>query len=320
MGRDSVPTDSGASDSGPRDSGASDSGPSDSGPAAASLVRSRAFRFGLAGVLLLTVIAAPGLTAGRGPGADVSSAGAEARAAGGPDCRGRTAPPRDPYPGTTVAATNFESGTLAGLAAEESGTGRAEVSAALARSGTCAARLRVTTDPGSGARLWAGLPGGTTEVFADAWFNIASEGVEGNNVPYFRFFSGGVRVMDVLRQNVSHDLVLRTATPSGFAYTMLMPAVPNDSWHRLAVHFVPNGSATGVQVWWDGQSVFAGTAVNVRAGSVDAVQLGSEHEQQAAEIFIDDVIINSRAGESAAIPGEYPAASPHVTVGLRAVR
>ncbi len=180
--------------------------------------------------------------------------------AGDPGCSGAQPRPRDRrgaglralssvtrrthIPGSTAAASSFESGTLDGFGVATSGTGKASVSTGLSRSGNCAALLHTTATPGSIARLTVGLTPGTTEAYADGWFNIAAEGMAGNNVPYFRFFSGGVRVLDVFRQNISHELVLRTSSPAGFTYTTLRQDVPTDSWHRLVMHVVPNGPET----------------------------------------------------------------------------
>jgi len=252
----------------------------------------RVVKLCLAGSLVLAILGVPALSLGP------ETAGAQA-------CVPTTASPQDPYPGTTAAASSFESGTLDGFGVATSGTGRASVSAAQSRSGNCAAVLHTTATPGSIARMTADLTPGATEAYADGWFNIAGEGLAGNNVPYFRFFSGGVRVMDVFRQNISHEVVLRISTPAGFTYTTLRKDVPTDTWHRLVMHVVPNGSATNVQVWWDGRSVYVGT-VSIPVTTVDTVQLGSEHDQQMADIYIDDVIVNSGTETPAPVPGPLP--------------
>jgi hypothetical protein len=99
--------------------------------------------------------------------------------------------------------------------------------------------------------------------------------------------------------------VLRTSSPAGFAYTTLRRDVPTDSWHRLVMHVVPNGPQTTVQIWWDGRSVYAGT-VSISATTLHTVQLGSEHDQQMADLYIDDVIVNSGTGTPAPVPGPLP--------------
>ena len=252
----------------------------------------RVVKLCLAGSLVLAILGVPALSLGP------ETAGAQA-------CVPSTTPIADPFPGIVAAASNFESGTLDGFDVSMSGTGSASASTGLSHSGNCAALLHTTAAPGSMARLTVGLTRGATEAYADGWFNIAAEGMAGNNVPYFRFFSRGVRVMDVFRQNVSHELVLRTSSPAGFAYTTLRRDVPTDSWHRLVMHVVPNGPGTSVQIWWDDRSVYVGT-VSISATTVDTVQLGSEHDQQMADIYIDDVIVNSGTGTPAPVPGPLP--------------
>ncbi|RKR19422.1 hypothetical protein [Arthrobacter oryzae] len=253
----------------------------------------RVVKLCFAGSLVLAILAVPALSLGP------ETAGAQA-------CVPSAGPPADPYPGTTAAASSFESGTLDGFGVSTSGTGKASVSTAQSHSGNCAAVLHATATPGSIARMTAALTPGATEAYADGWFNIAGEGKVGNNVPYFRFFADGIRVMDVFRQNITHELVLRTSTPAGFTYTTLRQEVPTGTWHRLVLHVVPNGPGTNVQIWWDGRSVFAGP-VSTAATTLDTVQLGSEHDQQMADIYIDDVIVNSGTGQPAPVPGSLPA-------------
>ena len=252
----------------------------------------RVVKLCLAGSLVLAILGIPALSLGP------ETAGAQA-------CAPSRAAPSDPYPGTTAAASSFESGTLDGFTVSKSGTGEASVSAGLSHSGNCAAVLHTTTAPGSLAKVTVDLTLGATDAYAEGWFNIAAEGMAGNNVPYFRFFSGPVRVLDVFRQNISGELVLRTSTPAGFTYTTLRQYVSTASWHRLVMHVVPNGPGTKVQIWWDGRSLFVGT-LNVPATTVEKVQLGSEHDQQMADIYVDDVVVNSRTGTPAPVPGPLP--------------
>jgi hypothetical protein len=71
------------------------------------------------------------------------------------------------------------------------------------------------------------------------------------------------------------------------------------------MHVVPNGPGTKVQIWWDGRSVYAGT-VSVPTMTVDTVQLGSEHDAQMADIYVDDVVISSGTGSPVPVPGPLP--------------
>ncbi len=250
-----------------------------------------------AGAAALGLLMVPALVSGP------STAGAQA-------CLSGTPASVDPYPGTTAVAANFETRALDGFQVYTAGTGAATLSSAASHSGTCAVLLHTTRDAGSIAKLGLALNAGTRELYADGWFNIATEGAVGNNVPYFRLFAGGVRVMDVFRQNVSHELVLRVSTPQGFSYTSLAQNVRNGIWHRLVMHVVPDGPATGVQIWWDGRSVFESNSVDSGTTAIDTVQLGSEHDQQMADIYVDDLVVNSGTGEPAPVPGDLPTVDP----------
>jgi hypothetical protein len=230
--------------------------------------------------------------------------------AAAPACQSGTPMPADPYPGTAVADTNFESFTVF-----TAGTGTVSVSSANSHSPNCAAVLHATTDHGSIAKMSVGLTSGMKEAYADGWFNITTEGVSANDVPYFRFFSGGIRYVDVFRKNVTGELVLRVTSSTDFTYTTLVPNVQLGTWHHLVVHVVPAGAVTGAQVWWDDKSVYANNAVNVTATSVDTVQLGAEHDQQMGTIYADDVIINSGPETPGPVPGTLPLPTPTPTPG-----
>lgn len=210
-------------------------------------------------------------------------------------CQSATPAPTNSQPGTTAAATNFESNTLAPLIPTTAGTVTVKVSTVLSHSGACAAYLHATTDSGSLAYLSAPLPAGSPSASADGWFNITQAGVDGNNVPYFRFFSGSTRVADIYRYNNNGQLWLRVTSPSGsFVFTKLISAsIPLNSWHHVEMRVVPNGAATSIQVSFDGTSVYSSNTVNTAATSLSRVQLGAEHSRQMGDTYIDDVIIKS---------------------------
>jgi hypothetical protein len=229
--------------------------------------------------------------------------------AGAPACHTGIAPPAASNAGKATEASTVESGAMAGFKVFTSGTGTALVSSASSPPATCAAFLHTTTDSGSVAKMTFALAGPTAEASASGWFNITAEGTAASNVPYFRFFSAGARILDVFRQNVSHELVLRVASPKGFVYTTLLPKVTQGTWHHLVMRVLPNGSKTAVQIWWDGRSIYESNKVSINATSVDMVQLGSEHDQQTGDIYVDDVVISS-SGVPGPVPGTFPARAP----------
>jgi hypothetical protein len=240
-------------------------------------------RAGVIAALNLLVFA--GLAAGAGPASAAT-------------CQPNAPAPTNQYPGTTVVATNFESGSLTGSgfkAPVTSGNGTAVVSSAQQRSGRCAAHLHVTTAASSVANFSAALPARSNDVYADGWFNVAKQGPANNNVPYFRFFNGSTRVIDVFRANsASGALWLRVTSPTGtYSYTSLRPSVALGSWHHLVMHVVPNGASTAVEVWFDDQLVYSSRQVATGFKALTAVQLGAEHRRQAGDSYIDDVVIKS---------------------------
>lgn len=229
-------------------------------------------------------------------------------------CAPGTPVPTNTFPGTTVVATSFENQTISasGFSAPNlGGTGTATISSANSHTGKCAALLHVTNTAGSMANFSVPLPNGSKDVYADGWFNVAAKGVDTNNVPYFRFFSNGTRVLDVFRANNGLGaLWLRVASPTGTpTYTRLVPSVALKSWHHLTMHAVANGAATTVEITFDNKRVFTSSQVAINVNTLSTVQLGAEHRRQAGDLFIDDVIVKSSAGV-AGLPGTFTPITP----------
>lgn len=216
-----------------------------------------------------------------------------APAASAATCEPSTAKPTNTFPGKVVAASNFESGKLKGFDVTTQGDGSIRVATGSSHSGACAAFLHATTADNSIAYMQAALPGKTAEVYVDGWFNITQAGVAGNNVPFFRFFNGSERALDLFRDNASGAVVLRVTAPNGsFSYTTLVPNAALSTWHHVAMHVVPNGTATRLQVWFNEQSVYDST-IRTGAESLTAVQLGAEHDTQMGDTYADDVIVKA---------------------------
>jgi hypothetical protein len=258
----------------------------------------RFFRFGLAGATTASLILA--LAVGAVPAQAVT-------------CQPGTPTPADANPGTTVVASNFESGALTGFTPTTSGTGTAAVSSDQAHSGTCAAFLHATTDAGSVAKMQAPLPAGTATSYADGWFNITTAGVVGNDVPYFRFYSGTLRVADIYRYKSNGQLWLRFTSPTGaFVYTRLMgSSIPLSTWHHVMMRVTANGLGTDVQVWFDETSVYSSNQVASAATTLSAVQVGAEHERQMGDSYIDDVVIKAGTTTPPAAPPPSTSSSIH---------
>lgn len=215
-----------------------------------------------------------------------------ANAAVSATCRTGTAAPSSPLSGKLLTATNFEGNSLSPFVATTSGNGTAAVASPKAHSGTCSARLHATADVGSVANMGMALPARTKRAGADAWINIATAGLRGNNVPYVRFFSGATRVADVFRDNATGQLWLRVTNPDGtFTFTRLSTkSIPLNTWHRVQMQVRANGAKSTIEVWFDGASVFS-KAVSIGATSLSRVQFGAEHPRQMGDSYIDDVVV-----------------------------
>lgn len=201
--------------------------------------------------------------------------------------------PSNTFPGSTVLDTSFEAGGFCGLVPKVGGDGTATISGSQTKTGTKSAKLHVTDTSGSLANLSMPFTSTTKTAYADGWFNITTAGVTGNNVPYFRFFSGSTRIADVYRYNNNGQLWLRVTSPSGsFVYTRLTAgSVSMNAWHRVGMRVTTNGSKSTVQVWFDNALVYSSSAVNLNATTLSKVQLGAEHNRQKGDEYIDDVII-----------------------------
>ncbi len=202
--------------------------------------------------------------------------------------------PTNSYPGTVVLATGFEASGWCGLVPKVSGTGTATITTSLKHSGARSAKLHVTTDSGSLANLSSpAFSSGTKTSYADGWFKITVAGVSGNDVPYFRFFSGSTRVADIYRYNSNGQLWLRVTSPTGtFVYTKLISgSITLGDWHHVSMRVTANGSASTIQVWFDGVQRYSSTSVKMLGSSLSKVQLGAEHNRQKGDEYIDDVVI-----------------------------
>ncbi|MGY3317662.1 hypothetical protein [Arthrobacter sp. TE12232] len=258
-----------------------------------------------AGVMAALNVLVLGLVVGASPASAVT-------------CQPGTPAPTNQYPGKTVVAANFESGSITaeGFGTPVTGgTGTADVSSAQHHSGLCSAYLHVTTDPTSLANFSAPLPSGSDEVYTDGWFNITRAGLVGNDVPYFRFFNGSTRMLDVFRSNDNGDLVLRVTSPTQagvFSYQTLSPNVQLGTWHHLVMHVVANGGSSTVEAWFDDLPLYSSKTVATGFSAVTRIQLGAEHLEQSGDSYIDDVVI--KAGTAGAtipqLPGTYTPVSP----------
>ena len=144
--------------------------------------------------------------------------------------------------------------------------------------------------------MGVGLASGTKRASADAWVNITSGGLAGNNVPYVRFFSGSTRVADVFRNNANGQLWLRLANPNGtVSYTRLQAAVvPLNTWQHIRMQVRADTVRSSIQIWFGTVQVFIRT-VGLPSATLSRVQFGAEHARQMGDSYVDDVVVKRSA-------------------------
>ncbi|MDX6678006.1 MAG: hypothetical protein QOE31_2058 [Solirubrobacteraceae bacterium] len=198
-------------------------------------------------------------------------------------------------PGTVVVADNFEGG-LGDWSVAQGGNGRVTTQTQNVRSGDCAARISVSANWDSLAHMTRALPGGTDEVWSDGWFNFEKQGASSSwNLPTFRFFSGGKRVLDVSRQNQSNGLFVRYPNGSGgwtIRSTGLYPSLWR--WYHVRIHAIAKWSQSTVEVWLDGNRIFATTSATLGTGQLNQQMVGADHARQEGVVSVDDVVVKAR--------------------------
>ncbi len=210
-------------------------------------------------------------------------------------CNTATATPTTSDPGAVVVADNFEGYNFANWSeVEQAGDGTATIQTAIRKTGNCAVKLHVSSASTSKANLRKNLPAGTTDVWADGWFYVQTEGSSNSNVPFFRIFNGTTnRIIDVYRQNVTGTLFVRLPGASGFTYTSLGMSLPLGEWHRIKVHGTATAGADLVQVWVDGVQKLNKSDAEFGVSELNLVRIGSEHNAQVMDLYADDVIVTA---------------------------
>jgi hypothetical protein len=207
-------------------------------------------------------------------------------------CAPGTALPTSSDPGSTVIAEGFEAFNFNNWnEIEQAGTGTATIQTTQKHLGNCAAKLHVEGDSTSKANLRKTLPSGTTDIWADGWFRVATEGASNSNVPFFRVFNGTTtRVIDIYRQNVSGTLFVRTPAGTGYTYTSLNTTLPMNEWHNIKIHGTATAGADLVEVWLDGTKKLTKTDAEFGVATFDLLRVGSEHFAQVMDLYADDII------------------------------
>lgn len=210
-------------------------------------------------------------------------------------CNPGTALPWMDTPGWSVLRDNLETGDYRRWTrVVREGDAVASVTTSRRYSGWCSGRVAATSRWDSRASVQKHLGSDIQEVWATGRFYIAREGSWGSNVPIWRFFNGGQRVVDVHRQNVSGDLWLRRYDGSGnWRYTRLGPRLSLNRWYSVKVYVRSTWSGSKVAVWVDGNVVYYNYPY-LHAGRITTAMIGSEHQRQVMDVSFDEVVVEVR--------------------------
>ncbi len=211
-------------------------------------------------------------------------------------CNTATPAPTTWDPGTVVVADNFEGG-LGRWSVKQYGDARVTTQTQTVRSGGCAGRISVSANWDSLGNMTKWLPAGTREVWADGWFNFEAQGTSTSwNLPTFRLFSNGKRVLDVSRQNGSGSLFVRYPNGSGGWTIRSTGRYPSQwRWYRVKLHAIANWSHSTVEAWLDGSRIFATTYATLGTGQLHMQMVGADHARQQGVIAVDDVVVKARS-------------------------
>jgi hypothetical protein len=204
--------------------------------------------------------------------------------------------PTNTDPGTVAVADNFEEAFGQWTEVSQEGDATAQIQNQIVKNGRCSLKLNVTNNIWSSrANLTKTLPASTNEVWASGWFNMLQEGSDsGWNLPTFRLFVGGKRVVDFSRQNVTGNSFVRWRTPSGtWAYGYPNRVLALNRWYNVKVHAIANGALSTIEVWLDTTLVYRNTAVPLDVTQFDTIMLGAEHQNQVGVLAADDAVIKT---------------------------
>jgi hypothetical protein len=196
-----------------------------------------------------------------------------------------------PAAAAQLFSDGFESGNFSQWSSVTiSGNGSAAAQSALVRTGNYAARLSSSANADASAFARKALQSEQPDVRADGAFNVQSEGAPGGNVPFLRFFdASGNRLVSLYRQNANGGLWVKH---SGAYYTT-NHTIALGAWYDLGLRAKVGSSGTGtVEIWLNGQKVYATSTATLGAASIASVQIGNETTGQAFALVADDISVS----------------------------
>ncbi len=197
-----------------------------------------------------------------------------------------------PAGAASVFSDGFESGDFsAWTQAQTSGDGTASVQGAIVSTGSLAAQLSETANPGSRAYLRKTLDASQPSLSASGDFRVLAQGASGGNVPFFRFLDPGTaRVVSVYRQNGTAGKIGLTYGGSFFTTT---GSLPLDTWGTISMRVVTNGAASTIEVRLNGSLIYRTTSASLGTAGVQTVQIGNDTAAQAFTLVADTIDVRT---------------------------
>lgn len=158
-----------------------------------------------------------------------------------------------------------------------------------AHAGTYGARSHVTSTVGSRSNIQKAIPSPDV-VRLVGWFRVVTQGLSGTNVPTFRLFNTGQRLLDIYRQNTTGELWIRRTKPdTTLAFQTLGVTRSLNTWFKVEMHAHRTATTTvAALAWIDGVRVL-NLSMDVIAGAFNRVYVGAEHTIQVGDFDVDEV-------------------------------
>jgi Concanavalin A-like lectin/glucanases superfamily len=205
-----------------------------------------------------------------------------------------------PASADAVFSDGFESGDFSAWSQlQTAGDGIAAVQSAVVRTGALAAQLSESANSGSKAYARKTFPAVQQDLTVSGDFMVTKAGASGGNVPFFRLLDPtSARVVSLYRQNNTSGSI---GLNYGGAYFSSMGALALNTWATIALHVIPNGASSTIEVFLNGTAVYRTTTASLSATGISTIQIGNDTAAQAFALYADTI-----SAQSAAAPTPSP--------------
>ena len=201
----------------------------------------------------------------------------------------------------TIFSDGFESGDFSAWSqVATGGDGAAVVQSAVVRTGVLATQLSESANAGSKAYARKTFSSVQQDLTVSGDFMVAKAGASGGNVPFFRVLDpSSARVVSVYRQNnTSGTIGLNYAG----TYFTTMGSLALNTWATIALHVIPAGASSTVEVVLNGTKVYSTSTANLTATGISTIQIGNDTAAQAFALYADTISADAAAAPTPSPP------------------